>query len=1067
LSIFHSIAIRCESHGPRFRPDAPSLSDSSAGAHDSDLQRRKEQKRALALAARTFNKEPSKSMAALQGLGLVQNPATPESMAEFMKHTPGLDLRTVGEYLSKRGDWNSEVRKAFMDLFPFAGLPLVEALRMLLSTFRLPGEAQLIERLMESFAERYFASQPLVVDTDSSSEVSQGARWVPREKQFDRKAEVSGGTPEGEEEPLRCQMMHSDTIFVLSYSIIMLNTDLHNPHVKTRMKIEEYQRNNRGIDAGRSLPDFFLRDIYEDVRDDEIRMHGEAPPNGAELAGTLVDDDYWESIIRRSESIDQFSTTERLLSETPPGTIERDILQVIMDCAPLPVLSLCFESVPDASVSMQAMTGFQDLANISAYFEQTEAVNSLVRVMCQYFSRVSAAALSVRAQVALRAAQQCVAQFAPLFREAEWRAAMDVLLQLWALDLLPPHLTEFDDFSGTDGKPLESLCSLGSPFFSSPGEDGMQYGSGDGFLETLTRWFEDETRDSEDEEAPRLTPTASATDLRSFHMGSALNGGSDEPLPVLSSDPTFVHDKLKTFVAKSGFVELFMPSGLSRLPAESLQALARALIALSRPVQWTSLAPQVQAVGSAESGELRPADTPVTGLESWHELADPVFGLEVLTNMTCMPLATGQILTHVWPLVSVHFERLLQYVTSGGGSSEQQFNERLIVNTVRLCIRLIGNVDLVPTLLSLLQQLSRLPPGLFVTYSERVACGLLVLVREVNLPHTGNSVIFALLKRIAEIQSHAGACSAGMECLNYWLNDDQALSRLLFQQQLPELLETLEAFAVQDSTSASATALAHLSSLVPQLARGTRSLPKACPWQSLFCPVLYALAHVARGGSQKSSANAFVLLRRLLLERGTELSLPWEELAFVTWKECLEQVLLPLLQVPQEVDANFAELTGARQANAAQLVCRVVLTHLHALAAAPESFPVLFLRVLQVLVSEAVDSRHAREAMEEQLKNLLIVSYLDPEISALASSQHGESLLEATWGVVSPAFPTLRSEIGMILNPQDMEVPPESDQGAVGQFPDEQDAREKSDVRQLHSGSLCSQGPNSQDGDMM
>lgn len=62
----------------------------------------------------------------------------------------------------------------------------------------------------------------------------------------------------------------------------------------------------------------------------------------------------------------------------------------------------------------------------------------------------------------------------------------------------------------------------------------------------------------------------------------------------------------------------------------------------------------------------------------------------------------------------------------------------------------------------------------------------------------------------------------------------------------------------------------------------------------------------------------------------------------MTWKECLEQVLLPLLQVPQEVDANFAELTGARQANAAQLVCRVVLTHLHALAAAPESFPVLF-----------------------------------------------------------------------------------------------------------------------------
>lgn len=28
------------------------------------------------------------------------------------------------------------------------------------------------------------------------------------------------------------------------------------------------------------------------------------------------------------------------------------------------------------------------------------------------------------------------------------------------MDLLPPHLSEFDDFSGTDGKPLESLCNI-------------------------------------------------------------------------------------------------------------------------------------------------------------------------------------------------------------------------------------------------------------------------------------------------------------------------------------------------------------------------------------------------------------------------------------------------------------------------------------------------------------------------------------------------------------------------------------------------------------------------------
>ena len=35
------------------------------------------------------------------------------------------------------------------------------------------------------------------------------------------------------------------------------------------------------------------------------------------------------------------------------------------------------------------------------------------------------------------------------------------------MDLLPPHLSDFDDFSGTDGKPLESLCNI-RPLYPAP-----------------------------------------------------------------------------------------------------------------------------------------------------------------------------------------------------------------------------------------------------------------------------------------------------------------------------------------------------------------------------------------------------------------------------------------------------------------------------------------------------------------------------------------------------------------------------------------------------------------------
>lgn len=41
-------------------------------------------------------------------------------------------------------------------------MSLITALRDVLSTFRLPGEAQQIERLMEAFAHEYFFAQPVV-----------------------------------------------------------------------------------------------------------------------------------------------------------------------------------------------------------------------------------------------------------------------------------------------------------------------------------------------------------------------------------------------------------------------------------------------------------------------------------------------------------------------------------------------------------------------------------------------------------------------------------------------------------------------------------------------------------------------------------------------------------------------------------------------------------------------------------------------------------------------------------------------------------------------------------------
>jgi len=46
----------------------------------------------------------------------------------------------------------------------------------------------------------------------------------------------------------------SDTCYVLSFAVIMLNTSLHNPSVKDKPTVDRFVAMNRGINEGGDLP---------------------------------------------------------------------------------------------------------------------------------------------------------------------------------------------------------------------------------------------------------------------------------------------------------------------------------------------------------------------------------------------------------------------------------------------------------------------------------------------------------------------------------------------------------------------------------------------------------------------------------------------------------------------------------------------------------------------------------------------------------------------------------------------------------------------------------------------
>ncbi|KAG7472307.1 hypothetical protein MATL_G00107540 [Megalops atlanticus] len=189
----------------------------------------KQQKEIIEHGIELFNKKPKRGIQYLQEQGMLG--VTAEDIAQFLHQEERLDTTQVGEFLGENVRFNKEVMYCYVDQLDFCERDFVSALRMFLEGFRLPGEAQKIDRLMEKFAARYL-------------ECNQG----------------------------QTLFASADTAYVLAYSIIMLTTDLHSPQVKNKMTKEQYIKMNHGINDSKDLPEEYLSSIYDEIAGKKIAM---------------------------------------------------------------------------------------------------------------------------------------------------------------------------------------------------------------------------------------------------------------------------------------------------------------------------------------------------------------------------------------------------------------------------------------------------------------------------------------------------------------------------------------------------------------------------------------------------------------------------------------------------------------------------------------------------------------------------------------------------------------------------------------------------------------------------
>lgn len=205
------------------------------------LEKAKARKTALTNAIKLFNFKPKRGIKALITEGFIPS-ESPQDVAAYLIKEERLDKAQVGEYLGEGDPKNIEIMHAFVDSMDFTKRKFVDALRQFLQSFRLPGEAQKIDRFMLKFANQYVMQNPNA-------------------------------------------FANADTAYVLSYSVIMLNVDQHSSKVMKRMTKEDFIKNNRGINDNANLPDEYLISIYEEIGRNEIVLDSER--EAAATSGTL------------------------------------------------------------------------------------------------------------------------------------------------------------------------------------------------------------------------------------------------------------------------------------------------------------------------------------------------------------------------------------------------------------------------------------------------------------------------------------------------------------------------------------------------------------------------------------------------------------------------------------------------------------------------------------------------------------------------------------------------------------------------------------------------------------
>ncbi|APA12987.1 hypothetical protein sscle_10g077570 [Sclerotinia sclerotiorum 1980 UF-70] len=912
------------------------------------LREQKRRKKIIIQGTMKFNENPKAGIAFLASQGIIDDPKDAKAVAKFLKGTSRIDKKQLGEFISKRG--NEAILEALMDSFDFKNKRVDEALRELLETFRLPGESALIERIVTTFAENY----------------------------------CSGTLPEG--------IADKDSVYVLTYAIIMLNTDQHNPNMKgKRMELENFARNLRGVNGGKDFAPQYLQDIYESIKSNEIILPDEHDNKHAF--------DYaWKELLLKSASAGDLTICDT-------NIFDADMFAATWKPV-VATLSYVFMSASDDAVFERVITGFDQCVRIAAKYGLTEVIDQVVYCL----SYITTLATEVPSSTALNTEIQ-VGDNSVMVSELAVKFGRDVKAQLATVVLFRVVLGS-ENVIGESWKHISRIWlnlfvnSLIPPFFAT--SNSMDIAPIP--LQTPSQVIDRGTKPSD-------------TGLFSAFTSYISSYAADDP-------PEPSDEELESTLCTVDCVNAcFMGdvfANVVNMPVDSLRPLIQALI--------SQLPDDPSSVVISVKSEVDPPSSPINGINgaSSGPVYDPsmVYILELCTVLAIRDKETID-------AFGADVAEALQNVIRNSASWHTLMVSRTIFYLLHLLHASYEQPYIrVPVVL---HAISSFKKDLFEKSATLVLQGLTqcikepgplrneimtspdfwVILKNLATSPSSASAVFEILEGVA-IGSPPTIMADNYESAVKLLNDfatagsvgstveqkqDKRIRRgQQVKQPKPPVVDALVARGVK-----AVAMIFSLTSRIPVLMEQSHLESKKA-WAAYWSPIFIALTTQCTNPCREIRHEAFSSLQRSLLS--PELTSGDHE----EWTAIFDEVLFPLITRLLKPEVYSSDPIGMSETRvqAATLLCRIFLHYL-VLLSKWDGMLDLWLKILDIMdrLMNSGQGDSLEEAVPESLKNVLLVMSSSGYLVPRSQDETQEKLWTETWKRIDRFLPDLRKEIDL------------------------------------------------------